>query len=230
MDKQFLTVPFKVSDTKEIEIDGQRYGIIKGYGSTFGNVDRGSDRVIKGAFKKTLKEHKAKGRQIRMKFQHGSLIGGWEKFKEDDNGLFLEGKINLQVQEGQEAYSLAKQGVLTDLSIGYWASDTEFVTENGQDIRNLKEVELFEVSPVGEPMNVMAQITDVKSITDISNILKSKGLSNKETTNLIHEIKKLSRKDDDDNDIDNDARNDVLAELDEIILKQKLEEIINNST
>ena len=126
-------------------------------------------------------------------------------------------------------HSLAKQGVLEDLSIGYWASETEWVKEDGKDIRNLKEIELFEVSIVDEPMNIMAQITDVKTMTDVSDFLKSIGLSNKEATNLIHDIKKLSRKDDKD-DIDDDTRNDVLKELDQIIIKQRLEEVINTLT
>lgn len=232
MNKEFLTIPFDVKEVKEVEIDGQRYGILKGYGATFGNIDRGQDRVIKGAFKKTLKDHKSRGRQIRMQSQHSrmDLIGGWEVFKEDDNGLYLEGKLNLQVQKGAEAYALAKQGVLTDLSIGYWATETEWVKEKGKSVRNLKEIELFEVSPVSEPMNIMAQITSVKTITDISDILKSIGLSNKEATNLIHDIKRLSRKDDKPDDINDDTRNDVLKKLDELIVEQKLEEIINNLT
>ena len=66
MKKEFKRIPFHVTETKEIEEDGQRFGIIKGYGSTFGNVDRGGDRVIKGAFKKTLASHRQRNRQIRM--------------------------------------------------------------------------------------------------------------------------------------------------------------------
>ena len=229
MKKEFKRIPFQVTETKEIEEDGQRFGIIKGYGSTFGNVDRGGDRVIKGAFKKTLASHRKRNRQVRMLSQHRILIGGWPKFKEDDNGLLLEGRVNLQVQKGLEAYSLAKQGVLEDLSIGYWATDTEWVTEDGKEIRNLKEIDLFEVSIVDEPMNIMAQITDVKTMTDVSDFLKSIGLSNKEATNLIHDIKKLSRKDDNEDENDN-TRNDVLGKLDEIIINQKLEEVINKLT
>lgn len=229
MKKEFLTIPFEVKEVKEVEIDGQRFGIIKGYGSTFGNVDRGDDRVLKGAFKKSLKEHKAKKRQVRMLYQHSrhDLVGGWDVFKEDDVGLYLEGKINLQVQRGVESYALAKQGVLVDLSIGFQTIESEWVKEGNVDIRNLKELQLFEVSLVGEPMNVMAQITDVKTMTDVSDILKSVGLSNSEATKLIHDIKKLSRNDD-NNDKDNNARNDVLAKVDQIIINQKISEIINN--
>jgi len=229
MKKEYLRIPFQVKETKEVtDDDGQRFGIIKGYGSTFGNIDRGGDRVLKGAFKKTLADHRRRDRQIRMLSQHGSLIGGWQKFKEDDNGLLLEGRVNLQVQKGQEAYSLAKQGVLEDLSIGYWASETEWVKEDGKDVRNLKEINLFEVSIVDEPMNVMAQITDVKKITDVSDILKGAGFSNTEATKLIHDIKKLSRNDDNDQDID-DTRNDVLGKADEIIINQRISQIIDSS-
>lgn len=163
-EKKFLTFHF---DTKEMSIDEERnVAVIKGYAATF-DLDRGGDIIAKGAFDKTLADHKKRKRQIRMLWQHNSheLIGGYppEKAFVDSNGLFVEGEINLDTRRGKEAYALAKQGVLCDFSIGYMVHDSEYQTMKGIPVRLINELELFEVSPVGEPMNPKAQITDVKS-------------------------------------------------------------------
>lgn len=163
-EKKFLTFHF---DTKEMSIDEDRnVAVIKGYAATF-DLDRGGDIIAKGAFDKTLADHKKRKRQIRMLWQHNSheLIGGYppEKAYVDSNGLFVEGEINLDTRRGKEAYALAKQGVLCDFSIGYMVHDSEYQTMKGIPVRLINELELFEVSPVGEPMNPKAQITDVKS-------------------------------------------------------------------
>lgn len=163
-EKKFLTFSF---DTKESYVDEARnVGVIKGYAATF-DLDRGGDVIAKGAFDKTLADHVKRKRQIRMLWQHNSheLIGGYppEKAYIDSNGLFVEGEINLETQRGREAYALAKQGVLCDFSIGYMVNDSEYQMQKGIQVRLIKELELFEVSPVGEPMNPKAQITDVKS-------------------------------------------------------------------
>ncbi|NIM39144.1 MAG: hypothetical protein GTN67_13350, partial [Hydrotalea flava] len=83
----YKVFPFSVTSTKEMQTDKGRYGIIKGYASTFGNVDRGGDIVMQGAFSECLERYKSLGRPIRMHFQHNymELIGGFpaEKAYED---------------------------------------------------------------------------------------------------------------------------------------------------
>ena len=233
---EFLTMPFEIKEVEETDNNGQRFGIVKGFGSTFGNIDRGGDRILKGAFKDTLAKHTEKGRQIKMRSQHWDTIGGWPIFKETGKGLYLEGNINLSVQKGAEEYSLAKQGVVTDLSIGYRAVDTEYVTDKTADkdgndierrIRNIKSLELFEVSLVDFPMNDQANITAIKScesIKDVSKFLKTKGLSNKEANEVIYFVKSLSRNDDDDEEV----RNELFKSIDGVIAVNHIDQIINN--
>ncbi len=48
-------------------------------------------------------------------------------------------------------------------SIGYKTLDYEYVTEGKKTIRNLKDIDIMEVSAVTFPMNPKANITDVKS-------------------------------------------------------------------
>jgi len=223
MEKKFLLSKFDINETKEVEVEGKLYGLIKGYASTFNNIDRGYDRIKKGAFKKTLEDHANRNRQIRMYSQHQKLIGGFPEFKETDKGLLVSGNVNLDVQEGKEIYSLAKQGVISDLSIGYIArevkfTDEEFVDEKNnkvtRTIRDILSLDLYEVSLVSEPMNQNAVITSIKSlqnITDVSKLLKQKGFSNKDANEIIYLIKSFSRNDEQDKN-----RNDLQEKLDNL--------------
>lgn len=160
---------FNVTETKELNRNGIKVGFIKGYAATF-DIDRVNDRIMRGAFRATIAEHKARGRQIRMLWQHNSneLIGGFmpDAAVEDDKGLWVEGDINLETQRGREAYALAKQGVLSDLSIGYIAKDYDI--QSG--VRDIKEIDLYEVSLVSEPANTLARIVEVKSVTEYADL------------------------------------------------------------
>jgi len=170
--KQFLKVKF---DQKSIDYDEESdIGIVKGYASTFDNIDRGDDLIERGAFDKTIASYKTSGRPIRMLWQHNTndLIGGYpaDKMYVDEKGLFVVGEINLKTQRGKEAYALAKQGVLSDFSIGYFVDEFEIEKEDDKLIRKLKEVELFEISLVGEPMNTEARFTEVKSVVPFQDL------------------------------------------------------------
>lgn len=161
------TVNFQISETKEIVRENQKYGIIKGYASTYDNVDRTGDVILQGAFTKSLERYKETNSPINMFFQHSptNMIGGFpiDKVKDDAEGLFVVGEINLDVQKGREAYALAKQGVLSDLSIGFTINDAD--TSEDNTIRIIKEAELWEASLVAVPANPKAVVTDVKAVT-----------------------------------------------------------------
>lgn len=166
-EQKFVSVKWDI-DVKQIGEDPEddKIGVVRGYASTFGNVDRGNDVIARGAFDRTIAEHRERGRPIRMLWQHNTseLIGGFpaDRVMIDERGLFVEGRINLDTQRGREAYSLAKQGVLTDFSIGFTISEFEVETVGDNIVRRINDVDLFEVSLVGEPMNQAANIVEVK--------------------------------------------------------------------
>lgn len=167
---------FKQTDTKENVRNGVPVGIIEGLASTY-EQDRGDDIIVPGAFASTLNRHAAEGRPVRMLLQHqnGELIGGFpiEYAKETPDGLFVRGEINLEVQRGREAYALAKQDVLTDMSIGFSIpsrDSVDYVREGDRVIRMIKEVELWEISLVSEPMNPGAKVVSVKSATPFADL------------------------------------------------------------
>lgn len=174
----------QVVEVKKIDREGVPVGIVAGYIATW-DVDRGMDRFERGAFSESIERHRMAGRPVRLKDHHGRTIGGFPiaSVKEDERGLYGEGEINLDVQQGAEAYALAKQGVLSDFSVGYSVAD--YREENG--IRVILKSELFEGSVVDEPMNQAANIVEVKALTvdevkdwtvrDVEKFLRDAGLS-----------------------------------------------------
>ena len=148
-------------------------GIVRGYLSTFNNVDEGGDRVLPGSFKRTLdykyenKKDNNKRYLMPLLWQHdpNTPIGGYLEAKEDTIGLFVELELDLDVQKGKETYSALKKGYVFQQSIGYDAVQSEYVKVDGKMVRDLIEIRLWEGSIVVFPMNEEAVITDVKTIT-----------------------------------------------------------------
>src|ERR1700759_3887904 len=91
-------------------------GKFTGVGAVFGNVDLGGDKIMPGAFTRTL----AAGRQYPLLWQHDPAqpIGTF-KATETQQGLMIEGQLLLSDPTGAKAYNLIKNSVLKGLSIGY---------------------------------------------------------------------------------------------------------------
>lgn len=152
-----VVVAFDVKAVGEGEARG-----FEGYGSVFGVLDSYADIVAKGAFRRTLKEAKSKGRLPALLWQHNpsAPIGVYEDMREDDTGLFVKGRLS-DTQLGREAYTLLKDGALSGLSIGFRTLKSKLDDETG--IRTLTEVELWETSLVTFPANEAARVTGVKA-------------------------------------------------------------------
>ena len=139
-------------------------GIFNGYLSVFGEEDHYGDVVEKGAFQKTLKVDKGQGVARRpLLWQHDTwqpvgILSG----KEDDNGLLVQGHINVEVQRGREAVSLLKQRAITGLSQGFvpvkWAP-----RGTNQAGRLLQEIDLWEGSLATFPALPSAQVLALRS-------------------------------------------------------------------
>lgn len=183
--KEYKGFQFKLED-----VDSK--GVIRGYASTFGNIDLGDDIVEQGAFKKTLKETKG---VIPILDSHDSnkQIGWNLRAAEDDKGLFVEGELVLESNEAKQKYELAKKaqkiGAKMGLSIGYYTIKAVPDKER-PSLRRIKEVRLFEYSIVTFPMNTMASITDVKNqdIIDGSKVIEeanNRGITTDEFTEAL---------------------------------------------
>lgn len=157
-------------------------GRFEGYGSIFNNVDQGDDVVMPGAFDQSLADFKAGIRKPKMLWQHNPSqpIGVWEEMSADDKGLYLKGRFTEGVALAQEAYALMKDGVLDGLSIGYKTLEAApFEHQDGEIVRALKKVQLWEVSVVTFPMNTEATVTDVKQLQsprEVEQLLRKAGV------------------------------------------------------
>jgi HK97 family phage prohead protease len=156
----------KIIEVKQHDRNGVAVGIVAGHIAAWapdiGGIYGIPDKFHKGAFLRSIDEHVSRNnRPVRLRDMHGRTIGGFpiDTVHEDDIGLFGVGEINLEVQQGKEAFSLARQGILTDFSIGFIAKHDDI--SGGQ--RDIFQADVMEGSIVDEPINRGAQVTEVKS-------------------------------------------------------------------
>ena len=143
----------------ELKADGDE-GVVEGHYSIFGNVDDGEDRMHPGSFAKTIQE---RGKRVKVFFGHA-----WDKLiapppsvlQEDSTGLFAKYNCVLESFWGNEAWVLIKSGAMTEGSFGFEAVKFDY-DEKG--VRDLREVKLFEISPVPLGMNPLTSIRAIKS-------------------------------------------------------------------
>ena len=141
----------------------KKKGMFEGYASVFGNKDLGNDVVEKGAFMRSLRRKGAK--KIKMLYQHDTKepIGVFDQVKEDEDGLYVKGRLAMGTQKGKEVYELMKMGAIDGLSVGYRVDAKGYDYDKRKKYRRLKEVDLMEISAVTFPMNPSARISAVKS-------------------------------------------------------------------
>jgi HK97 family phage prohead protease len=138
-------------------------GEFQGYASVFDVVDRDGDILMRGAFEKCLRYQAKVGKMPKLLWQHDVTqpIGILQEIREDAYGLFVKGKILLDIEKGREAYALLKSGALEGLSIGFYPRKSRRAP-NQEAKRLLEEVSLVEVSLVTFAANPLASVTDCK--------------------------------------------------------------------
>jgi len=136
------SVSFKTTDDEK--------GNVEAVFSVFNNLDSDGDVVVPGAIKSGFKDD-----QVPMVFAHkwDQPIGKGKIVQEDDKAVF-KGKFFMGTEAGKEAYNLAKEmGDLQEWSFGFRINDYEVAEfqkdgESVGDVRYLKDLEVYEVSPV----------------------------------------------------------------------------------
>jgi HK97 family phage prohead protease len=126
-----------------------------GYAAIFDRPDRGGDVIRKGAFAGSL----GSGVAVPLLWQHkpGAVIGRIEHLSEDKRGL----RVIAELGEGADAARAAKLvqgGRLDGLSFGYRVRDAG----RSGGLRELRELELVEVSLVADPMQPKARVHAVE--------------------------------------------------------------------
>lgn len=199
--RKTVNFPFEIKTISET-------GAFSGYASVFGNEDLWGDIVVAGAFSKSIAEKKPA-----MLWQHNSdePIGVWAVLAEDEKGLYVEGQLLINgVARAKEAYELLVAKAISGMSIGYvpvvWEWQKKEDSRN--EIRLLKEVDLWEISLVTFPANTEARVGDVKDLNtlrDIEGFLRDAGCSRNEAKSIISQIRDVQR--DADNEEEKELRN-----------------------
>jgi HK97 family phage prohead protease len=160
------TILYKAAPVGELIDADEKAGIIKGYGSYFGNKDSDNDVIMKGAYKKTIAEN---GERVKYLYQHdmNQPIGKMTELYEDEKGLVFVAEI-AKTQLGKDVVELMKSGVITENSVGIMPMQKN----NKGDYREITEVKLYEISAVTLAANDQAKILDVKGNVDVEKLSK----------------------------------------------------------
>jgi HK97 family phage prohead protease len=150
----------------EIADIDEKMGIVKGYGSYFGNKDSDNDVIAKGSYQKTIKEN---GERVRYLYQHDMTqpIGKMKELYEDEKGLMFVAEIP-KTTLGMDVLELIKGGVITENSVGILPLQKQMK----DDYREITEVKLYEISAVTLAANDQAKILDVKGNVDYQKLYK----------------------------------------------------------
>ena len=148
-------VIFKNGELNDVD---EKLGIVKGYGSIFGNLDSDNDIIEKGSYTRTIKNN---GKRVKYIYNHqiDKPIGKMKELYEDEKGLGFVAEVP-KTTFGKEVLELMKYGVIDENSVGIMPikKDTD---DDG--IRRIKEVKLYEISAVTLPANDQARILEVKA-------------------------------------------------------------------
>ena len=160
-------------------------GIVDAYVSVMGIIDEDipPDMIELGAFNKTIKERGPAGaNKIRVLHQHrwDEVVGKplslmehgrdqlpaelLKKYPEATGGLFARTQFILDVQRAREDFALYKAGAMSEWSIGFDTLEADFDKTNEESFRRIKEVRLWEYSPVTWGANQATITTNVKEV------------------------------------------------------------------
>lgn len=147
-------------------------GIFEALVAVFNNVDRGGDRILPGAFTATLDDWAQKGRPIPVIYSHewdnlDAHIGQVLDAKETEEGLWVQGQLEMDEPFAQRVYKKMKNGTLAEFSFAYDVVEAKEVGDDDRAAPNhyqdLVQLDLLEVGPCLVGMNPETQLLDVKS-------------------------------------------------------------------
>lgn len=157
----------------DVRAVGDDDGTFAGWASTFNTVDSYETAMAPGCFARSIAEHKAGGGMPALLWQHywDEIPGRILSLEERDEGLWLEGQLELETVRGREAHALLKpkpHPALNGLSIGFTAPAGGYEFRNG--VLYFTDVDLWEVSLVTFPANEEARVETVRAAGDVNTI------------------------------------------------------------
>ena len=154
-----------------LSVQGIEGRTVKSLFAVMGHIDDGNDRILPAAFKKTLSERM---NRVQVLWQHDATqppVGTPKLIKEvaanelpgEYKAQFpaatgaLYGEIDyLDTPRGNEILTGIRAGAIKENSIGYDTIQADYATEGERKVRNIREVRLWDVSPVNWGMQPAA--------------------------------------------------------------------------
>ena len=170
---------------------GLEDGQFEAYASIFGNIDSYGDVVQPGAFENTLKEWAESGNFLPVLFGHNMAdpdynIGHVIEATEDEKGLRVLGQLDLESPKGAQVHRLLKGKRITQLSFAYDVIKGTWGQLGGQDVYELHEVKIYEVSLVTIGANQETEVLAVKTAMEsmAAGVKEGRVLSSKHVDSL----------------------------------------------
>lgn len=143
-------------------------GVFQAYASVFDNVDSYGDIVRKGAFARNLKEWEEKSAALPLLWGHDmydpfSNLGDVKEAREDDHGLWIEAQLDLENPKAMQVYRMLKGRRVDQMSFAYDTIGSKSATLNGRDVRELLDLDVYEVSVVPLGANAETEVLLVKA-------------------------------------------------------------------
>jgi len=141
-------------------------GTVEAIVSVFNNVDYVGDRVMPGAFSKTLESYAASGRNIPFVWSHDydtpeSYIGKVVEAEETSEGLKVRAEL-FDTPRAQVVRELLVNRVVSEFSFAYEVVNSQKATDGYNE---LTELNLLECGPTLRGANPMTRLLDAKAAT-----------------------------------------------------------------
>jgi uncharacterized protein len=139
--------------------------------SVFGNVDLQGDRVMPGAFSKSLKRWRESGDPVPVVFSHEwndawAHIGSAdpENIKETSDGLLVRGTLDIDSNPlAAQVFRLMKRRTMKEFSFSYEIKKEKLASDSAN---NLVELDLIEVGPTLKGANPETELVSIKAALD----------------------------------------------------------------
>lgn len=184
----------RINENESTPIIEGHAAVFESWSETLGGIFPFKEKVSKGAFVESLAKD-----DIRALFNHdpnyvlGRNKSGTLELEEDDVGL----RVRITPPDTSWARDITtsiKRGDISQMSIGFVVEKDEWSTANGMDTRDIKKVQLFDVSPVTFPAYTSTDV-GVRAMQEYEGYKteqRSKELAEQETAKRAKEKERLN--------------------------------------
>jgi HK97 family phage prohead protease len=148
--------------------EGTEEGVVEAIVAAY-NVDSVGDRIIPGAFKKSLDRHALAGNRIPFVWSHksedpDSYIGEVIEAEERPEGLWVKAKLDIDEPKAAKVYKLLKGRRVSQFSFAYTETDARPAAKSDDGaLKDLHELDIHECGPTMVGANPNTALLGVKA-------------------------------------------------------------------